>query len=151
MQELVFWALDLHLKLQIRKSWPLLHSFDQTIYLLSSNLFVKYPLWNQHLLYATLKWNCIEYAVLHYLFDSLPLKGVVFTDDAVGHTDELLAELLDVVLAVVGDIGKPGDVSSLWQQLDEGHHVCWLQSLLLGVFQGLDRDVQQGRCLGHAA
>lgn len=82
--------------------------------------------------------------MLCYLFDGLPLEGVVFTDDAVGHTNEVLAELLDVVLAVVGGIGKRlcGDISSQRQQLDEGHHVCWLQSLLLGVFQSLDRDVQ---------
>ncbi len=38
-----------------------------------------------------------------YLFDGLPLEGVIFTDDAVSHTDEALAELLDLVLAVVGD------------------------------------------------
>lgn len=88
-----------------------------------------------------------------YLFDGLPLQGVVFTDDAVSHTDEVLAELLDAVLAVVGGIGKQlrGDISSQRQQLDEGHHVCWLQSLLLGVLQGLNRDVQQGGRLRQAA
>lgn len=88
-----------------------------------------------------------------YLFDGLPLEGIVFTDDAVGHTNKELAELLDVVLAVVGGIGERlcWDVSSQRQQLDEGHHVCWLQSLLLGVLQGLDRDVQQGRRLGQVA
>lgn len=91
--------------------------------------------------------------MLRYLFDGLPLEGVVFTDDAVGHADEVLTELLDVVLAVVGGISKRlcGDVSSQRQQLDERHHVCWLQSLLPGIFQSLDRDVQQGRHLGQAA
>ena len=90
---------------------------------------------------------------VRYLFDGLPLEGVVFADDAVGHADEVLAQLLDAVMALVGDIGGRlcGDVSSQGQQLDEGHHVCWLQSLLLGVLQGLDRDVQQGRRLGQAA
>lgn len=80
---------------------------------------------------------------MRYLFDGLPLEGVVLTDDAVSHTDEVLAELLDVVLAVVGDTSEwlCGDVSSQRQQLDEGHHVCWLQFPPLGVFQGLDRHV----------
>lgn len=37
-----------------------------------------------------------------YLFDGLPLVSVVLAHDAVSHTDELLAELLDSVLAVIG-------------------------------------------------
>lgn len=85
-----------------------------------------------------------------YLFDVLPLQDIVFTDDAVGHADEVLAELLDIVLAVVGAVGERlfGDIRSQRQQLDEGYHVCWCQSLLLCVLQGLDRDIQQGRHLG---
>lgn len=55
-----------------------------------------------------------EYAILHYLFDGLPLEGIVFTDDAISHTDKVLAELLYVVLAVVGGISEQlcGDISS---------------------------------------
>lgn len=47
-----------------------------------------------------------EYAILHYLFDCLPLEGIVFTDDAISHTDEVLAELLYVGLTVVGGISE---------------------------------------------
>lgn len=63
-----------------------------------------------------------------YLFDGLPLEGVVLTDDAVGHADEVLAELLEAAPAVVGGTGERvrGDVGCQRQQLDEGHHVCWL-------------------------
>ena len=93
------------------------------------------------------------YVYICYPFDGLPLQSVVFTDNAVCHTDEVLAKLLDVLLAVVGGTSEwlYGYISSERQQLYEGHHVCWLQSLLLGVLQGLDRDIQQGRCLGQAA
>lgn len=87
-----------------------------------------------------------------YLSNGQPLGRAVFADDAVGHADKVLAELLDTLLAAVGGISwwLCGDISSQRQQLDEGHHVCWLQSLLLGVLQGLHGDVQQGRCLGEA-
>lgn len=48
-----------------------------------------------------------------YLSNGLPLDHIIFTDDAVGHTDEVLAEL-DAILAMVVDISKwlCGDISS---------------------------------------
>lgn len=88
-----------------------------------------------------------------YLLDGVPLEGVVLADDGVGHTDKALAELLDAVPAVVGGVrtGLCGDVGSQRQQLDERHHISWLQALLLSVLQGLDRHIQQGRRLSQAA
>lgn len=91
--------------------------------------------------------------MLHYLFDGLPFEGIFFTDDAVGHIDKLMAELLDVVLGVIGGIFKRlcRGVGSERQQLDKRHHVRWLQALLSGVFEGLKGEVQQSRSLGQAA
>ncbi|TNN26776.1 hypothetical protein EYF80_063085 [Liparis tanakae] len=93
-----------------------------------------------------------------YLFDGLPLEGAVLTDEAVRHTDEVLAQLpdrvpdrvLDRVLDRVPAVVRLG-VSSQRQQLEDGHHVGGLQSPPMGVLQGPGREVQQDGGLGPAA
>lgn len=86
-----------------------------------------------------------------HLFNGLPLEGTLFADDAISHIEKVVTELLDVVLAVVGGVTKllRWKVSSQRQQLDKRHHVCWLETLLLGVFHGLEGEVQQGRGLSQ--
>lgn len=86
-----------------------------------------------------------------HLFNGLPLEGIFFADDAISHIEKVVAELLDVVPAVVGGTFKllRWEVSGQRQQLDKRHHVCRLKTLVLGVLQGLEGEVQQGRGLSQ--
>lgn len=86
-----------------------------------------------------------------YLFDGLPLGGAAGAEEAVGHADEVLAQLPQRLLAPVGAGRSGGRVGGHRQQPQERQHVGGRERLLPAALQGASGHVQQGGGLGQAA